>query len=199
MVFRWSLLLGREARWLSNPRRTPHHSMQSKVGNDPSSHHNHPSHSPSFAFCAPRMVLRDRTQQADSFLPPAPPRGRPADVRNLSSFCHPDRSGGIVAGLKHNHSRWNHLPTAHPLACHPEPIRRGSVKDLNFHMTDQQVHSGTWPSAPPVIALGRTCSRHTRGFLPLFVRKNLAQIKNRPRATRGRFIRHCGSCSKGSR
>src|SRR5258708_4145424 len=28
------------------------------------------------------------------------------------SFCHPDRSGGIVAGLKRGHGRWNHLPVS---------------------------------------------------------------------------------------
>ena len=81
----------------------------------------------SSAFSASRMILRDRPKQADSFLPPAPARGRPADVRDLSSFCHPDRSGEIVAGQNHGHGRWNHLPTAPPLACHPEPIRRGCV------------------------------------------------------------------------
>jgi hypothetical protein len=31
-------------------------------------------------------------------------------------FGHPDRSGGIVAGRKHRHSRWNHLPAA-PAPC----------------------------------------------------------------------------------
>jgi hypothetical protein len=28
------------------------------------------------------------------------------------SHCHPDRSGGIVAGLKHGHGRWKHLATS---------------------------------------------------------------------------------------
>jgi hypothetical protein len=82
-----------------------------------------------------------RTEQADFFFPFTPVMGRPADVRNLSSLCHRDRSGAILACLKHNQGRWNHLPTGPPIACHPEAIRQGWVKDLNSHTTGQQVYS----------------------------------------------------------
>src|SRR5260370_893075 len=40
---------------------------------------------------------------------------------------------------------------APPLACHPETIRRGWLKDLNHLTTDQQMSRGMWPSplSPP--------------------------------------------------
>src|SRR6266851_3497992 len=39
-------------------------------------------------------------------------------------------------------------PRSSPLACHPEPIRRGWVKDLNFHMIDQQMSRSRGPAPP---------------------------------------------------
>jgi len=67
-----------------------------------------------------------------------------------------------VAGLKHAAVAGNIFPAALPLACHPEPIRRGWVNDLNFHMTDQQVYSGMWPT-PPTVTCAWCLRRPGRG------------------------------------
>src|SRR5216684_7842011 len=58
---------------------------------------------------------------------------------------------------------------APPLACHPETIRRGWLKDLNYRMTDQQMIRARWPApalsrTPPARSL--ETSRHFRGCHP---------------------------------
>src|SRR5260370_11052606 len=59
--------------------------------------------------------------------------------------CHPEPREGSAFCFVGSHAP----PPASPLACHPEPIRRGWVKDLNFHMIDQQMSRSRGPAPPP--------------------------------------------------
>jgi hypothetical protein len=80
-------------------------------------------------FCAP-------------FAPWLPLPGRPGWACGVDG-SRLDVSTGTVAGVISS-------PPL-PLACHPEPIRRGWVKDLNFDMTDQQMYPAMRPTPPFVI------------------------------------------------
>src|SRR6266481_582494 len=95
------------------------------------------------------------------------------------------------------------LPSSH-LVCHPETIRRGWVKDLNFHTTDQQTLPGTCPDRPG-LAAGRVASKRMASFKPKAIpaasydrQREAPHESARCTDSRRRLLRHALLHSEGS-
>ncbi len=73
-----------------------------------------PTHTVICGFCI-RMPLRDRTEQADFFLPITPVKGSACAERNLSSLCL--HSGDLQVGV--SYSTFNVQPSTQPLSSFP--------------------------------------------------------------------------------
>jgi len=80
-------------------------------------------------------------------------------IRALGKFGYVAvRQKGSHVRLRHSQNR--SVPPPH-FACHPETIRRGWLKDLNFHTPDQQMIRGRWPRPmrddPPARCVSPAC------------------------------------------